>query len=448
MRFVVAVHGTRGDVEPCAAVALELLRRGHEVRMAVPPNLVSFVEDAGLSPATPWGPDSQSRVLSWSIRSIEQWAASRPGQSVAQQLQDGAHRTKWGMPNPLTLTRQYKAYLGDGWDAMGETLKTLAQGADLILTGMTYQEVAANVAEYHDIPLATIHYCPIRASKSSLPVRIPSPMVEPTFAFTEWAYWRFLKATEDRQRHALGLPKSKTRSARRIVERGTLEIQAYDKALFPGLDEEWKHSRPFVGRLGMDLEADSDEDVTTWIADGTPPIYFGFGSTPVESAAQLLAMIDSVCTELGERALVNASGWSVDSIPREYRSKDSMKIIDRANFKLVFPRCRAVVHHGGSGTVPEGIRAGVPTVVLWSTADQPLWASRIARLKIGASQKFSKVTHNSLAADLRKVLTPEYNERVHALAARMTKPADGVALAANLLEDAAAAPRPDRRSRN
>ncbi|MGB7165216.1 MAG: glycosyltransferase, partial [Mycobacterium sp.] len=36
MKVVLAAHGTRGDVEPCATAGLELLRRGHEVRMAVP----------------------------------------------------------------------------------------------------------------------------------------------------------------------------------------------------------------------------------------------------------------------------------------------------------------------------------------------------------------------------------------------------------------------------
>lgn len=30
MIFVLASRGTRGDVEPCAAVGLELLRRGHQ----------------------------------------------------------------------------------------------------------------------------------------------------------------------------------------------------------------------------------------------------------------------------------------------------------------------------------------------------------------------------------------------------------------------------------
>jgi UDP:flavonoid glycosyltransferase YjiC (YdhE family) len=49
MKFAVASCGTRGDVEPCAAVGVELLRRGHDVRMAAPPDMVGFLEAAGLS---------------------------------------------------------------------------------------------------------------------------------------------------------------------------------------------------------------------------------------------------------------------------------------------------------------------------------------------------------------------------------------------------------------
>jgi glycosyl transferase family 28 len=47
MKFVLASYGTRGDIEPSAAVGRELLRRGHEVRMGVPPDLVGLVESAG-----------------------------------------------------------------------------------------------------------------------------------------------------------------------------------------------------------------------------------------------------------------------------------------------------------------------------------------------------------------------------------------------------------------
>ena len=56
MKFVLAAHGTRGDIEPCATVGVELQRRGHVVRMAVPPNLVDFVESAGPA-AVAYGPD-------------------------------------------------------------------------------------------------------------------------------------------------------------------------------------------------------------------------------------------------------------------------------------------------------------------------------------------------------------------------------------------------------
>ena len=59
MKFVLATYGARGDIEPSVAVGRELLRRGHDVRMAVPPDLVGFVEAAGL-PAVAYGPDSQA----------------------------------------------------------------------------------------------------------------------------------------------------------------------------------------------------------------------------------------------------------------------------------------------------------------------------------------------------------------------------------------------------
>jgi UDP:flavonoid glycosyltransferase YjiC (YdhE family) len=49
MKFALAVHGIRGGVEPCAAICLDPVRRGHEARMAVPPNLIGFVESAGLA---------------------------------------------------------------------------------------------------------------------------------------------------------------------------------------------------------------------------------------------------------------------------------------------------------------------------------------------------------------------------------------------------------------
>ena len=104
------------------------------------------------------------------------------------------------------------------------------------------------------------------------------------------------------------------------------------------------------------------------------------------------------------------------------------------NHAAVFPTCRAVVHHGGSGTTAAGLRAGVPTLALWVTSDQPIWAAQIKQLKVGSGRRFSSATRKTLVADLRSILTPAYAARAREIASHMTKPAESVASAADLLE--------------
>jgi UDP:flavonoid glycosyltransferase YjiC (YdhE family) len=107
------------------------------------------------------------------------------------------------------------------------------------------------------------------------------------------------------------------------------------------------------------------------------------------------------------------------------------------NHSRVFPACRAVVHHGGAGTTAAGVRAGVPTVVLWVSADQPVWAAGINRLKVGVAQRFSRTSARSLTRALRTAISSEYCERARAAGRRMTTPAQSLSSAADLLEAAA-----------
>jgi UDP:flavonoid glycosyltransferase YjiC (YdhE family) len=224
-----------------------------------------------------------------------------------------------------------------------------------------------------------------------------------------------------------------------MAERKSLEIQAYDEACFPGLAAEWNDRRPFVGALTMELPTDADGDVASWIAAETPPIYFGFGSMPVESPADTLGMISEACAELGERALVCA-GWTDYSDVPHY---EHVKVVSAANHAAILPVCRAVVHHGGAGTTAAGLRAGVPTLILWMLGDQPLWGAAVKRLKVGTARRFSSTGQESLVADLRTVLTPQYVARARELATRMTKPADSVIASADLLEGTARRKRVD-----
>jgi UDP:flavonoid glycosyltransferase YjiC (YdhE family) len=418
MRFVLANYGTRGDVEPSLVVGRELQRRGHDVQMAVAPDLIEFVEAAGL-PAVSYGLDTRT------------WL------DVYRNFWTSFFSRFWRVRHLRSLWREMWDLSDQCWTQMNTTLVSLADGADLLFAGLSYQEPAANVAEYYDIPLATLHHVPMRPNGQVVSI-LPSALARYAMTAFDWFCWRLNKKVEDAQRRELGLPKATGPSPGRIAERQSLEIQGYDDACFPGLATEWAKwdgHRPFVGTLTMELTTEVDDEVVSWIAAGTPPICFGFGSMPVESPADTIDMISAACAELGERALVCA-GWSDFS---EVPHLDHVKVVGAVNYAKVFPACRAVVHHGGSGTTAASMRAGVPTLILSMDPNQTIWGAQLKRLKVGTTRRFSNTTRETLVADLRRILDPDYATRARALATRMTKPAESVSTAADLVENFARA---------
>ena len=413
MKFVLAFYGTRGDVEPGIAVGRELRRRGHEVCMAVSPDLVGFAEAAGLA-AVDYGPNIQA----WLESTRNFWAYF--------------FRNFWRIRDVLAFLRESREPGTRHWAEMSTMLTSLTDGADLLLTGMSYQELAASVSEYRDIPLATLLWFPIRVNGRLVPT-LPPPFIRSAMRVYEWLVWRGVKKVEDAQRRELGLPKAIGPAPGRIAEQGSLEIQAYDEVWFPGLAAEWAKfdgQRPFVGTLTMESPTDADEEVASWIAAGTPPIFFGFGSIPVESAADTIAMIGAACAQLGERGLICAAASDFSDVPHF----EHVKVVGAVNYATIFPACRAVVHHGGAGTTAAGLRAGVPTLILWMADVQGIWGAAVKRLKVGTARRFSTATEKSLVEDLRTILAPRYVARAREIATRMTKPAQSVAAAADLVE--------------
>jgi UDP:flavonoid glycosyltransferase YjiC (YdhE family) len=412
MKFVLAFYGSRGDVEPCVAVGRELLRRGHEVRMAVSPNLVGFTESAGIA-AVAYGPDAGA------------W------HELHREFSMHLFRRFWRIRELIRLGRKNWELFAQFWREANTTLMSLADGADLLFTDAGFDRPVANVAEYHDIALATLHTSPLLISSQFVPIR--SPVMRSAMAMFGWLMSRFERKFEDAQRRELGLPKATRRGSRRIPEQGSLDIQAYDDVCFPGLAAEgakWNGQRPFVGALTMELPTDADDEVAAWIAAGTPPIFFGFGSMPLKSPADTLAMISAACTQLGERGLVCAAGTDFSRLPHF----EHVKVVGAMNFAAAFAACRAVVHHGGTGTTAASLRAGVPTLILSTWLDQILWGAQIERLKVGTTRSFANTTQESLIMDLRTILAPEYANRAREFATRMTKPTESVEAAADHVE--------------
>ena len=133
--------------------------------MGVPPDLVGFVESAGALHCGGLRVDSQ------------------------KQVESDVFRNWWRVRNPLTAVQRLRDYATDGWAQMSSVLTSLSDGSDLILTGTTYQEIAANVAEYRGLPLATLHYFPARPNAvlgDLLPLPLPASFVRAGMVVGEW----------------------------------------------------------------------------------------------------------------------------------------------------------------------------------------------------------------------------------------------------------------------
>jgi sterol 3beta-glucosyltransferase len=83
------------------------------------------------------------------------------------------------------------------------------------------------------------------------------------------------------------------------------------------------------------------------------------------------AALDAIQRTGGRAIILSGWGsWQPGTPP------DGTLFLESAPHDWLFPRCRAVVHHGGAGTTAASLRAGVPSIVIPHAADQPFWGSR------------------------------------------------------------------------
>ncbi|GGR39310.1 hypothetical protein GCM10010197_00030 [Nocardioides luteus] len=416
VRFVFGLMGSRGDVQPALAVALELRRRGHEVTVGVAPNLVGLAQRLGLDPHAV-GPDSGALLASSLVR--------EEMRSV----------------NPRTRVRAVRKVSAHGWDDFRDDLVALAGArgsADVVVAGLLGQEVGSALAERIGAGFAALHYFPVRSNRSVKVLPGPGAVQERAWDVGMQMRWQLTRDAENAQRTALGLAPARTRLQTRLRDRGAVEVQAYDPLLVPGLPHEWGIQSPFAGFLalsGADRlrlgEASLGDDLGEWLDAGYPPVYVGFGSMPVADPARLVGDVAAATADLGLRALIS-SGWN----SFEVEMPDHVRIEGPVDHATVLPRCVAAVHHGGAGTTAAVLRAGIPSVVGWYSADQPVWGRLLGDLGVGTSVKASRLDRERLREALATVLMPAVRDRAAQTAPLLIAPETAVGRAADALERA------------
>ena len=112
---------------------------------------------------------------------------------------------------------------------------------------------------------------------------------------------------------------------------------------------------------------------------GPPPVHIGFGSMSSRNPAETARVVLEAVRLAGCRAIVS-EGWggmAFDRLP------DQVISVRDVPHEWLFPRVKAVVHHGGAGTTAAAIRAGKPSIICPFVADQPFWGDAVRKLGIG-----------------------------------------------------------------
>ena len=113
---------------------------------------------------------------------------------------------------------------------------------------------------------------------------------------------------------------------------------------------------------------------------------------------------------------------------------DDVFALPFAPFSQVYPRCAAVIHHGGIGTLAQSLRAGVPALVVPWGVDQFFAGGQLARVGAGRWIRRPAFTAERGAHEVATLLEdPGYRKRAQAIAHQIAAE-DGVAAFADLLE--------------
>jgi UDP:flavonoid glycosyltransferase YjiC (YdhE family) len=141
-------------------------------------------------------------------------------------------------------------------------------------------------------------------------------------------------------------------------------------------------------------------EVEAFLSRGPAPIFMGFGSLMPTSGPHLtatIAVLEEAAALTAQRAIIQSES--------DRPSTDSLLFVRRTPHLLVFPRCRAVVHHAGAGTTHTTLKTGSLSIPVPHVSDQFAWSDDLHRLGVAAVPlKRTKLTAKALAARIRDVV--------------------------------------------
>jgi sterol 3beta-glucosyltransferase len=415
MKITLIALGSQGDVQPYVALGVALHGIGHSVRLVSHDNYRELVTSHGLE-FWPVAGDVQELMKTEEMREL---------------LAEG---------NFLKIAARTGREAQKAAVLWAEQGLAACEGSDLLVAGVGGLYTSLAFAEKLDIPLVQANVFPFTPTRAFAGVLFPPA----TSRLGGWAnrlshhltrqvMWQGIRAADNTARQKVlklaPAPLHGPYRSRRLRE--GLTLYGFSPAVIPK-PPDWDDHTHVTGYWFLDPAPGWTPplDLVTFIEDGPPPVYIGFGSMgsrkPEETAHLILQALD----ETGQRGVLLA-GWEG---LRAERLPNSVYLAGSVPHSWLFPRMAAVVHHGGAGTTAAGLRAGVPSVVVPFFGDQGFWGRKVADLRVGPWPVPRKqLTAERLAAAIRRATSDEGMSRRAASLGQKIRAEDGTARAAEII---------------
>ena len=408
MKIVFVAAGSAGDVHPFLAFGKILRARGHDVVLFSAAEFREGARHAGLR----FEESLSTERFESLMNDPRLWDSKRAFPFLVREA---------AIPALEDCVAKIRAEVSD---------------SQAVLAGSTLDLAARTVRELDGTPLVTIHMSPAPLrTVHRMPVFEGMAFVNVLPQWARHGFWWLADRVLDPQyvpqlneaRAAFGLGglsrplKSWWNSPDRIL----------------GLWPEWfgplQPDFPSTLRLtgfpfGGDDHAPLDAELAHWLGEDDPPIVFTHGSANIQSA-RFFEVSAEVVRELGCRALfVTRRSQDVPTALPE-----GVRHATYAPFGSVLPHAAALVSHGGIGTIAEGLRAGVPQLVVPMAHDQYDNASRLAELGVALWIASPRYSVGKATGAIELILGEGIRRNAVELGTRLL-PADGASRVADEIE--------------
>jgi UDP:flavonoid glycosyltransferase YjiC (YdhE family) len=173
--------------------------------------------------------------------------------------------------------------------------------------------------------------------------------------------------------------------------------------------------------------------IEKFLQDGEAPIVFTLGSAAVFAARSFYQVAVETARAINRRAVL-LIGEEKNRPPNLPRNDNQIAAFEYAPFSEIFPRAALVIHQGGAGTTGQVLRAGVPSLVMPYSHDQPDNARHLVRRGVAGVLPRSRCRAENMTRELKTLLKDgEYSRRAKEIGARV-QAENGASAAADAIE--------------